>query len=189
MCEKGHYSGLTVRLFLIIGWQFGCFKLQDPSSSSDTDSNEWGGQPPRQHFTISLVSDCPMVTVHLGKCFKALIDSVASISLMCTCVYNMIEDCYKTSILPAAINVWTEDRSPMSLRGKATLHLQIAEFKLSYTFVICDRLQETDFLFALTYRNGIPYLIVWTQTDISSYKGKALSWHTPETGKTCIIFY
>ena len=38
-------------------------------------------------------------------------------------VYNMIEDYYKTSIMPAAIHLRTADRSPMSLMGKATPHL------------------------------------------------------------------
>ena len=29
----------------------------------------------------------------------------AAISLACTSVYNMIEDCYKTKILPAAVHL------------------------------------------------------------------------------------
>ena len=35
----------------------------------------------------------------------------------------------------------------MSSIRKATLHLQRAYFKFPHTFIICDRLQETDFLF------------------------------------------
>ena len=50
-------------------------------------------------------------------------DSGAVISLMCMNVYNMIEDHYKTSVLPAAIDLKTVDGSPMSLLGKATIHL------------------------------------------------------------------
>ena len=89
------------------------------------------------------------MTVHARKCFKALIDSGATIYLMCTNVYNMIEDCYNTCILPAAVNLHTADRSPMSATGKATLHLQIADLKFSYTFVICDRLPKADFIFGI----------------------------------------
>ena len=43
-CQKKVHTGLTVRLFLKIRRWFGCFKLLEPSSSSDEDSNEWGGQ-------------------------------------------------------------------------------------------------------------------------------------------------
>ena len=125
------------------------FKLLEPSSSSDEDSDEWGWQTKPQQFTIGLMSDCPTVTAHAGKHFKVLIDSGATISLMCTNVYNMIEDHYKTCILPVAVNLWKGDGSPMSSTGKATLHLQIADFKVWRTFVICDKLPEADFLFGI----------------------------------------
>ena len=76
-----------------------------------------------------------------------MIDHDATISLMHTSVYIMIEDHYKTCILPAALNLWTADGSPMSSMGKATLHLWIADFKFLHTFVICDKLPDMDFLF------------------------------------------
>ena len=87
------------------------------------------------------------MTVYAGKWFKALTDSGAAISLMSTSVYNMIKDHYKTSVWPTVSNLRTAYGSPMSLMGKATLHLWIEDFKFSHTFVICDRLPETDFLF------------------------------------------
>ena len=89
------------------------------------------------------------MTVQSGKCFKALIDSGAVISLMCTSVYNMIENHFKTSILPAVVNLRTADWSPISSTGKATLSLQIADCKFSYTFLICYRLPEADLLFGI----------------------------------------
>ena len=92
--------------------------LLEPSSSSDEDWDEQGGQPQLQQFTIGLISDCPTVTVPPGNCFKVLIDSGATISLMCTSVYNMIEDHYKTCILPAALNLWTAEGSLLSFMGK-----------------------------------------------------------------------
>ena len=61
------------------------------------------------HHTKGLVSDCPTVTVPAGKRFKALIDSGAALSLAHTSVYNMIEDYYKTKILPAAVHLKTVD--------------------------------------------------------------------------------
>ena len=101
------------------------------------------------HYTIGLVSDCPTVTVHARKRFKALIDSGATISLMHSSVYNIVEDHYKTSILPTAIPLKTPDGLPMSVMGKATLHLHNADFKFLHTFIICDKLPETDFLFSI----------------------------------------
>ena len=62
-------------------------------------------------------------------------------------VYNMIEEHYKSSILPTAVNLQTTDGLPMSSMGKATLYLWIADFKFSHSSVICDRLPETDFPF------------------------------------------
>ena len=123
------------------------FKLLEPSPSSDED--EWGRQSSSTHYTIGLVSDCPTVTVHAGKRFKDLINSGAAISLAHTSVYNMIKDCYKTKILPAVVHLKTADGSLMSSLGKATLHLHIANFKFSYTFIICDKLPETDILLSI----------------------------------------
>ena len=76
-----------------------------------------------KHYTIGLVSDCPTVTVLAGKRFKALTDSGAALSLGCSSIYNMIEDCYNTKMLPAVVHLKTEDGSAMSSLGKATLHL------------------------------------------------------------------
>ena len=55
-----------------------------------------------------------------------------------TCVYNMIEDHYKTKILPAVVHLRTADISSMSSLGEATLLIHIANFKFSHTFIICD---------------------------------------------------
>ena len=90
-----------------------------------------------------------MVTLHVGKRFKALVDSGAALALVCTSIYSMIEDNYKTRILPAAVHLKTVDVSAMSSLGKATLHLQIAYFKFSHSFVICDKLLDTDILFGI----------------------------------------
>ena len=68
----------------------------------------------------------PTVTVYTRNQYKALIDSGATV-----------------------IHLRTTHGSPMSFMEKATLHLQIANFKFSHTFIICDRLLETDFLFGI----------------------------------------
>ena len=58
------------------------FKLIEPSLSSDP--HEDGGLPPHNQVTVALIMDCPTITVHAGKCYKALIDSAAAISLIST---------------------------------------------------------------------------------------------------------
>ena len=35
-----------------------------------------------ERITVVHIMDCPMITVHAGKCYKALIDSGATISLL-----------------------------------------------------------------------------------------------------------
>ena len=65
----------------------------------------------------------PTVRVHTGKIIKALLDSGAAISLACTSVYYMIEECYDTKILPAVVYLKTADGSLMASLGKLALHL------------------------------------------------------------------
>ena len=36
----------------------------------------------KETITVAWIMDCPMITVHAGKCYKALIDSEADISLL-----------------------------------------------------------------------------------------------------------
>ena len=87
--------------------------------------------------------------MHAGKRFKALGDSRAALSFAHTSIYSMIEDNCKTKILLAAVHLKKSDGSVMSSLGKATLHLHIANFKFSHTFVICDKLLDTDILFGI----------------------------------------
>ena len=75
-------SRIPLQIFPQIQTVILILKLLEPSPSSDED--EWGGQSLNTHYTIGLVSDCPMVTVHAGKRFKALIDSEAGLSLVHT---------------------------------------------------------------------------------------------------------
>ena len=56
----------------------------------------------------------------------------------------MNEDCFKIKILPALVHLKTADGLAMLSLGKAALHLYIANFKFSHTFVICGKLSETD---------------------------------------------
>ena len=88
--------------------------------------------------TVAHITDCPTITVHTGKHYKALIDSGAAISLLRYSTYKKIEDCYKTPIQPTTARLNTVDGSPMSAIGSTALHLRIAEFKFTHNFIICD---------------------------------------------------
>ena len=52
-------------------------------------------------------------------------------------------------MLHVAVHLKTVDGSVMSLLGKATLHLCISNCKFSHTFVISDKLPDTDILFGI----------------------------------------
>ena len=45
-------------------------------------SHKWGGLPKKDTITVAHITDCPTITVHTGKCYNALIDSGATISLL-----------------------------------------------------------------------------------------------------------
>ena len=111
--------------------------------------HKWRGLPKKDITTIAHITDCPTITVHAGKCYKALIDSGAAISLLRYSTYKKIEDCYKTPIQPTTAKLNTADGSPMSAIGTMSLHLRITEFKFTHNFIICDQLPETELIFGI----------------------------------------
>ena len=123
----------------------------------------------QETITIVHIMDCPMITVHAGKCYKALIDSGTAISLLRYSTYKNIEDSYKTPIQPTTAKLNTADGSPMTALAMTALHLRIAEFKFTHNFVICDRLPDMEIIFGI---------------DIQ--KRFSLS-HTWDKGKNCYI--
>ena len=94
--------------------------------------------------------------MHVGKRFKALIDPRPALSLANASIYNMIKDHYKTKILPAAVHLKTADGSAISSLEKATLHLCIANLKCYHTFIVCDKLPDTDILFGKDIQKRSP---------------------------------
>ena len=132
-------------------------KLEEPSPSSHT----WGGLPTKDTVTIAHITDCPTITVHAGKHYKALIDSGAAISLLRYSTYKKIEDCYKTPIQPTTAKLNTADGSPMSALGSTALHLWIAEFKFTHNFIICDQLPETELIFGIDIQKKFSLSYAW----------------------------
>ena len=58
--------------------------------------------------------DCATITIHAGKCYKALIDTGAAIALLRYSTYQHIDDSFKTPIQPTTARLNTADSSPMT---------------------------------------------------------------------------
>ena len=112
-------------------------------------------------ITVAHTMDCPMITVHAGKCYKALIDSGAAISLLQYSTYKNIEDSYKTPIQPTTAKLNTADGSPMTALGMTALHLRIAEFKFTHNFVTCNRLLDTEIIFIINIQKKFSLSYTW----------------------------
>ena len=75
--------------------------------------------------------------------------------------YKRIEDCYKTPIQPTTAKLNTADGLPMMTLGSTALHLQIAEFKFTYTFIICDQLPDTELIFGIDIQRKFSISYAW----------------------------
>ena len=93
--------------------------------------------------------DCPTITVHTQKCCKGLIDSGAAISLIRYSTYQLIDDSFKTPIQPTTTKLNTVDGSSMTALGMTALHLRIADFKFTHSFIICDRLPDAEIILGI----------------------------------------
>ena len=58
----------------------------------------------QESVIIVWIVDCPTITVHAGKCYKALIDSGAAISLLQYSTYQSIEDSLRPPYSPLQPN-------------------------------------------------------------------------------------
>ena len=105
--------------------------------------------------------DCPTITVHAGKCYKALIDSGAAISLLRYSMYQHIDDSFKTPIQPTTAKLNTVDGSPMTALGMTVLHLRIADFKFTHNFIICNRLLDTEIIFGIDIQKKFSISYAW----------------------------
>ena len=119
------------------------------------------GLPSDNITTIAHITDCPTVTVHAGKCYQALIDSGATISLIRHSTYKQIEDCYKTPMQPKSAKLNTADGSPMTILGSTALHLCIADFKFTHNFIICNQLPDTELIFGIDIQNKFSLSYTW----------------------------
>ena len=114
-----------------------------------------------ESITVACIMDCPMIMVHAGKCYKALIDSGADVSLLWYSTYKNIGDSYKTPIQPTTAVLNTANGSPMTALGMTALHLRIAKFKFTHNFVICDTLPDTEIIFGIDIQKKFSLSYTW----------------------------
>ena len=118
--------------------------------------------------------DCPTITVHAGKCYKALIDSGAAISLIRYSTYQAINSSFKTPIPATTTKLNTGDGSLMMALGITALHLRIVDFKLAHNFIICDRLQDTEIYYLeLISRKNFPHHMPEIRKRTATYRRMA----------------
>ena len=105
--------------------------------------------------------DCPIIMIHAGKCYKALVDSGAKISLIHYSTYKNIGDSYKTPTQPTTAKLNIADGSPMTALGMTALHLRIVEFKFTHNFVICNRFPDTEIIFGIDIQKKFSLSYAW----------------------------
>ena len=114
-------------------------------------------------ITVAHSMDCPTIIVHIGKCYKALIDSGATISPIRYSTYQHIYNSFKTPIQPITANLNTANGSPMTALGMMALHLRIADFKFTHNLIICNRLPDTQIIFGIDIQKEFSISYLWNK--------------------------
>ena len=105
--------------------------------------------------------DCPTIMVHARKCYKALINLGAAISLIRYSTYQHIDNSFKTPIQTTTAKLNTGNGSPMTALGITALHLRIADLKFTHNFVLCNRLPDTEIIFGIDIQKKFSISYVW----------------------------
>ena len=105
--------------------------------------------------------DCPTITIHADKHYKALIDSGAAISLSRYSTYQLIDDSFKTPMLPTTTKLNTADGSLIMALGMTALHLRIMDFKFTHNFIICNKLLDTKIIFGIDIQRKFSLSYAW----------------------------
>ena len=124
-----------------------------------------GGPNTQETITVACIMDCPTITVHAGKCYKTLINSGATISLLQYSTYQNIEESFKTPIQPTTAKLNTADDSPMTALDMTDLHWQIVEFKFIHNFVICNRLLDMVIIFGIDIQKKFSISYTWDKKN------------------------
>ena len=95
------------------------------------------------------------------KCYKALIDSGAAISLIRYSTCQTIDSSFKAPIQITTTKLNTADGSPVMALGVTAFHLRITDFKFTHNFIICDRLPDTELLFGIDIQKKFSLSYTW----------------------------
>ena len=146
------------------------------------------GPPSNNIITVAHITGCPTVTVHAGRCYRALIDLEAAISLIRHSTYKQIDDRYKTPIQATSAKLNTTDGSPMTTLGSMALHLHIADFKFTHNFLICNQLPDTELIFRIDIQKKFSLSYAWDKNHqcYIQRNGKFLSFTHTTTQKATI---
>ena len=97
----------------------------------------------------------------LEKCYKALIDSEAALSLIRYSTYQLIDDSFKIPMQLTTTKLNTADESPMMALGMTALHHRIEDFRFTHNFIICDRLLNTEIIFGIDVQKKFSLSYAW----------------------------
>ena len=125
--------------------------------------------------------DCSTIMVHAGKCYKALIDSRAAISLIRYSTYQAIDRSFKTPVQATMTKLNTAVGSPMTAFGMMALQFRIKDFKFTNNFIICDRLPDIEILFGIDIQKNFSCHMPGMRKRTVTYRRTADSSPTPET--------
>ena len=146
--------------------------------SPSNTPHEWGGPSVEETITVAHIMDCPTITVHAGKQYKALIDSGAAISFLRYSAYKNISNSYKTPIQLTTAKLNTTAGLPMTALGMTALHLRIVEFKFTHNFIICNCLPDTELIFGIDMQKKFSISYAWHKENncFIQKKGKFLTY-------------
>ena len=152
------------------------------------NTHSWRGLPSNDIITIAHITDCPIVNVHAGKCYQALIHSGATILLIRHSTYKQIEDCYKTPLQPTSAKLNTADGPPMTTLGSTALHLCIVDFKFTHNFIICNQLPDTELIFGIDIQKKFSLSYAWNKNQqcYIQWNGRFLAFTHATTQKAMI---
>ena len=112
------------------------------------------------------------------KCYKALIDSGAAISLIRYSTYQFKDESFfKTPIQPTTTKLNTADGLPMMALGMTALHLRKADLKFTHNFIICGRPPDTEIIFGIDVQKKFSLSYAWDK-EMNCYIQKDGRFHT-----------
>ena len=123
-------------------------------------------------ITVAHIMDCPTITVHAGKHYKALINQEPPYHSSDTQLIRTLRTVTSPPTQPITAKLNTADGSLMTELGMRALHLRIVEFKFTQNFIICNRLPNTELIFSIDIQKKFSISYTWDKEKTVIYKRK-----------------